>query len=77
MGWRLELKFAWHGELLHILLRYTSALISPMSQTAACNRPSLGGPAAVPLTAFGISLSVFEPVRAYRQCASRSRDGVT
>ncbi len=35
---RLEEEFARHGEMLHILLRYTQALITQMAQTAVCNR---------------------------------------
>jgi CRP-like cAMP-binding protein len=35
---RLEQEFARHGEMLHILLRYTQALITQMAQTAVCNR---------------------------------------
>jgi CRP-like cAMP-binding protein len=35
---RLEQEFARHGEMLHILLRYTQALITQMTQTAVCNR---------------------------------------
>jgi CRP-like cAMP-binding protein len=37
-GKRLKVEFDRHGELLHILLRYTQALITQMSQTAVCNR---------------------------------------
>jgi CRP-like cAMP-binding protein len=37
-GVRLKREFDLHGELLHILLRYTQALITQMSQTAVCNR---------------------------------------
>jgi len=37
-GARLKKEFERHGELLHILLRYTQALITQMSQTAVCNR---------------------------------------
>ncbi len=37
-GKRLKLEFGRHGELLHILLRYTQALLTQMSQTAVCNR---------------------------------------
>jgi CRP-like cAMP-binding protein len=35
---RLKLEFDRHGEMLHILLRYTQALITQMAQTAVCNR---------------------------------------
>ena len=35
---RIELEFARHGNMLHILLRYTQALITQMAQTAVCNR---------------------------------------
>ncbi|MEJ0037716.1 MAG: Crp/Fnr family transcriptional regulator [Gammaproteobacteria bacterium] len=35
---RLEQEFARHGTLLHVLLRYTQALITQMAQTAVCNR---------------------------------------
>jgi CRP-like cAMP-binding protein len=37
-GARLKEEFERHGEVLHILLRYTQALITQMSQTAVCNR---------------------------------------
>jgi CRP-like cAMP-binding protein len=37
-GNRLKLEFERHGEMLHILLRYTQALITQMAQTAVCNR---------------------------------------
>jgi CRP-like cAMP-binding protein len=37
-GARLKEEFQRHGELLHILLRYTQALLTQMSQTAVCNR---------------------------------------
>jgi CRP-like cAMP-binding protein len=37
-GRRLKNEFERHGELLHILLRYTQALITQMAQTAVCNR---------------------------------------
>lgn len=37
-GARLKEEFERHGEMLHILLRYTQALISQMTQTAVCNR---------------------------------------
>jgi CRP-like cAMP-binding protein len=35
---RLKEEFNRHGQLLHLLLRYTQALITQMSQTAVCNR---------------------------------------
>jgi CRP-like cAMP-binding protein len=37
-GARLKEEFERHGETLHILLRYTQALITQMTQTAVCNR---------------------------------------
>ncbi len=37
-GRRLKQEFDRHGEMLHILLRYTQALITQMAQTAVCNR---------------------------------------
>jgi CRP-like cAMP-binding protein len=37
-GTRLKQEFGRHGELLHLLLRYTQALITQMAQTAVCNR---------------------------------------
>jgi CRP-like cAMP-binding protein len=37
-GRRLKLEFNRHGEMLHILLRYTQALLTQMAQTAVCNR---------------------------------------
>ena len=38
LGQRLKDEFNRHGALLHILLRYTQALITQMAQTAVCNR---------------------------------------
>ncbi|HET6603665.1 MAG TPA: Crp/Fnr family transcriptional regulator [Xanthomonadaceae bacterium] len=38
LGQRLIDEFNRHGELLHLLLRYTQALITQMAQTAVCNR---------------------------------------
>jgi CRP-like cAMP-binding protein len=35
---RLQDEFDRHGNLLHVLLRYTQALITQMAQTAVCNR---------------------------------------
>lgn len=35
---RIEDEFARHGDMLHVLLRYTQALITQMTQTAVCNR---------------------------------------
>jgi len=35
---KISEEFIRHGEMLHILLRYTQALITQMSQTAVCNR---------------------------------------
>ena len=35
---RLKEEFARHGELMHVLLRYTQALLTQMAQTAACYR---------------------------------------
>jgi len=35
---RLAQEFARHGDMLHLLLRYTQALITQMAQTAVCNR---------------------------------------
>src|SRR4029077_9877052 len=37
-GARLKQEFERHGELLHILLSYTQALLTQMAQTAVCNR---------------------------------------
>lgn len=37
-GRRLKKEFERHTELLHVLLRYTQALITQMAQTAVCNR---------------------------------------
>jgi len=37
-GVRLKEEFNRHGEMLHLLLRYTQSLITQMSQTAVCNR---------------------------------------
>lgn len=37
-GQNLKNEFNRHGDMLHILLRYTQALITQMAQTAVCNR---------------------------------------
>ena len=37
-GARLKQEFSRHGEMLHVLLRYTQSLITQMAQTAVCNR---------------------------------------
>ena len=37
-GVRLKEEFERHGGMLHILLRYTQALLTQMAQTAVCNR---------------------------------------
>ena len=37
-GARLKQEFSRHGEMLHVLLRYTQSLMTQMSQTAVCNR---------------------------------------
>jgi CRP-like cAMP-binding protein len=37
-GMRLKEEFNRHGEMLHILLRYTQSLLTQMFQTAVCNR---------------------------------------
>jgi CRP-like cAMP-binding protein len=37
-GRRLKDEFERHGQLLHVLLRYTQSLITQMAQTAVCNR---------------------------------------
>ena len=37
-GVRLKSEFGRHASLLHVLLRYTQALITQMAQTAVCNR---------------------------------------
>ena len=37
-GQRLKDEFSRHGNLLHVLLRYTQSLITQMAQTAVCNR---------------------------------------
>ncbi len=37
-GGRLKEEFNRHGQMLHILLRYTQSLITQMAQTAVCNR---------------------------------------
>ena len=41
-GSRLKREFQRHASLLHILLRYTQALITQMAQTAVCKPSSLG-----------------------------------
>ncbi|MFY2764016.1 Crp/Fnr family transcriptional regulator [Arenimonas sp. MALMAid1274] len=38
LGQKLKDEFNRHGELLHLILRYTQALITQMAQTAVCNR---------------------------------------
>jgi CRP-like cAMP-binding protein len=35
---RLKREFERHGQMLHVLLRYTQSLITQMAQTAVCNR---------------------------------------
>jgi CRP-like cAMP-binding protein len=35
---RLKEEFGRHGQMLHVLLRYTQSLITQMTQTAVCNR---------------------------------------
>lgn len=37
-GQRFKDEFNRHGEMLHLMLRYTQALITQMAQTAVCNR---------------------------------------
>lgn len=37
-GQRLKDEFNRHGDMLHLMLRYTQALITQMAQTAVCNR---------------------------------------
>jgi CRP-like cAMP-binding protein len=37
-GKRLKDEFNRHGEMLHVLLRYTQSLLTQMAQTAVCNR---------------------------------------
>src|SRR3954452_4624535 len=37
-GRRLKQEFERHGDMLHILLRYTQSLLIQMAQTAVCNR---------------------------------------
>jgi CRP-like cAMP-binding protein len=37
-GRRLKQEFNRHGQMLHVLLRYTQSLITQMAQTAVCNR---------------------------------------
>jgi CRP-like cAMP-binding protein len=37
-GKRLQQEFRRHGDMLHILLRYTQALLTQMTQAAICNR---------------------------------------
>jgi CRP-like cAMP-binding protein len=37
-GKRLKIEFNRHGQMLHVLLRYTQSLITQMAQTAVCNR---------------------------------------
>jgi len=37
-GQRFKDEFNRHGDMLHLMLRYTQALITQMAQTAVCNR---------------------------------------
>ncbi len=37
-GQQLKDEFSRHGELLHLMLRYTQSLLTQMAQTAVCNR---------------------------------------
>lgn len=37
-GKRIKEEFSRHGQMLHVLLRYTQSLITQMAQTAVCNR---------------------------------------
>jgi CRP-like cAMP-binding protein len=37
-GRKLKQEFERHGDMLHILLRYTQSLLTQMAQTAVCNR---------------------------------------
>jgi len=37
-GKRIKEEFNRHGQMLHVLLRYTQSLITQMAQTAVCNR---------------------------------------
>ncbi len=37
-GRRLRAEFEGHGDMLHILLRYSQSLLTQMAQTAICNR---------------------------------------
>ena len=50
-GQLLKDEFSRSGPVLHLLLRYTQALITQMAQTAVCNPPPFARPAAVPLAA--------------------------
>ena len=47
----LQEEFARGGPLQHILLRYTQALITQISQTAVCNRLHPSGTASLPMAA--------------------------
>lgn len=38
LGQRIKDEFERHGDMLHLMLRYTQALITQMAQTAVCNR---------------------------------------
>jgi CRP-like cAMP-binding protein len=38
LGQRIKDEFNRHGDLLHLMLRYTQCLITQMAQTAVCNR---------------------------------------
>jgi CRP-like cAMP-binding protein len=37
-GQRLKSEFHLHGDMLHLMLRYTQSLLTQMAQTAVCNR---------------------------------------
>src|ERR1700744_4209707 len=41
-GRRLKAEFEGHGDMLHILLRYSQSLLTQMAQTAICNRHHSG-----------------------------------
>jgi CRP-like cAMP-binding protein len=73
---QLKEEFHRNDEMQQLLLRYTQALLTQMAQTAVCNRPSLAGPAAMPLAAAVAGPAAFQSPdhdagahRQYARCA--------
>ena len=82
-GQRVKEEFNRHGQMLHLLLRYTQSLITQMAQTAVCNRHHSVRPAALPLAAALARPPAFEQRahddpgadRQHARCAPRRRHG--